>query len=89
MRYKALADDTFRWGVPFELLVDGSHGVDILLPGGEQLLDIRSLCDRFSERLDKPIDFIEARTLAAEGPIRTGPPMPKRFGTLCLRLRAR
>lgn len=23
MRYKALADDTFRCGVPFELLVDG------------------------------------------------------------------
>ena len=58
MRNKILGDGT-SWGGALALLVDRAHRIDIALPNGEQLLDVRRFSQGFSERGNEFIGLVE------------------------------
>ena len=64
MRHKILSDDTSRC-CAVGVLVDRPHRIDIALPNGKQLLDVRRFSQGFAERDNEFIGLGETLSCAA------------------------
>ena len=64
VRNEILCNDA-TWGGAVGLFVDSADGVDIALPNGKELLDVRRLSEGFAERGNELVDPIETLAGAA------------------------